>query len=169
MPALLLPVISGDGGEESAYDDRMSLEHLCATCRAARAHARRASDHSCEPAAASSALRLPSGSVAHVIFKGGCAYFGVKGDCTRVRQIKVLTSRADPLCFFFCAATLPHPEPPTNPIKQDTMMLEENNSIIYQSSNTAATFSKVSASGRVTRVLACSCCSVYADWPPPWV
>ena len=35
----------------------MSLEHLCATCRAARAHARRASDHSCQPAAASSAFR----------------------------------------------------------------------------------------------------------------
>ena len=50
---------SSEGGEESAYDDRMSLEHLCATGRAARAHARRASDHSCEPAAAaaSSALR----------------------------------------------------------------------------------------------------------------
>ena len=45
---------SSEGGEESAYDDRMSLEHLCATCRAAHAHARRASDHSCEPAAASS-------------------------------------------------------------------------------------------------------------------
>jgi hypothetical protein len=44
---------SSEGGEESAYDDRMSLEHLCATCRAARVHARRASDHSCEPAAAS--------------------------------------------------------------------------------------------------------------------
>ena len=48
---------SSEGGEESAYDDRMSLERLCTTCRAARAHARRASDHSCEPAAASSALR----------------------------------------------------------------------------------------------------------------
>jgi hypothetical protein len=47
---------SSEGGEESAYDDRISLEHLCATCRAARAHARPASDHSCEPAAASSAL-----------------------------------------------------------------------------------------------------------------
>jgi len=33
----------------------MSLEHLCATGRAARAHACRASDHSCQPAAASSA------------------------------------------------------------------------------------------------------------------
>jgi hypothetical protein len=48
---------SSEGGEESAYDDCKSLEHLCATCRAARAHARRASDHSCEPAAASSAWR----------------------------------------------------------------------------------------------------------------
>ena len=28
----------------------------CATCRAARPHARRASDHSCQPAAASSSL-----------------------------------------------------------------------------------------------------------------
>ena len=46
---------SSEGGEESAYDDHMSLEHLCTTCRAARAHARRASDHSCQPA--SSALR----------------------------------------------------------------------------------------------------------------
>ena len=46
-----------EGGEDSASDDRMSLERLCATCRAARVHARRASDHSCEPAAASSALR----------------------------------------------------------------------------------------------------------------
>ena len=27
---------SSEGGEESAYDDRMSLDHLCATCRAAR-------------------------------------------------------------------------------------------------------------------------------------
>jgi hypothetical protein len=27
---------SSEGGEESAYDDSMSLEHLCATCRAAR-------------------------------------------------------------------------------------------------------------------------------------
>ena len=35
----------------------MSLEHLCATCLAARAHASRASDHSCERAAASSAWR----------------------------------------------------------------------------------------------------------------
>ena len=33
----------------------MNLEHLCATGRAARAHACRASDHSCQPAAASSA------------------------------------------------------------------------------------------------------------------
>ena len=48
---------SSEGGEESAYDDRMSLEHLCATGRAARAHARRASDHSSEPAAARSAWR----------------------------------------------------------------------------------------------------------------
>ena len=48
---------SSEGGEESAYDDRMSLERLCATCRAARAHARRASDHSSEPAAARSAWR----------------------------------------------------------------------------------------------------------------
>ena len=48
---------SSEGGEESAYDDRMSLEHLCATCRAACAHASRASDHSCERAAASSAWR----------------------------------------------------------------------------------------------------------------
>ena len=48
---------SSESGEESAYDDRMSLEHLCATCRAACEHARRASDHSCEPAVASSALR----------------------------------------------------------------------------------------------------------------
>ena len=48
-------------GDESAYDDRMSLEHLCATCCAASGHPRRASDHSCEPAAASSALcRLQS-------------------------------------------------------------------------------------------------------------
>jgi hypothetical protein len=39
--------------EESAYDDRMSLEHLCAKSRAERAHARRASDHNCEPGAAS--------------------------------------------------------------------------------------------------------------------
>jgi hypothetical protein len=31
---------SSVGKEESAYDDRMSLEHLCATCCAARAHAR---------------------------------------------------------------------------------------------------------------------------------
>jgi hypothetical protein len=30
---------SSEGGEESAYDDRTSLEHLCATCRAAHAHA----------------------------------------------------------------------------------------------------------------------------------
>jgi hypothetical protein len=37
-------------------DDRMS--HLCATWRAARVHARRPSDHSCQPAAASSALRV---------------------------------------------------------------------------------------------------------------
>ena len=43
--------------QESAYDDRMSLEHLCATCRAGRAHARRASDHNCQPAAVSSAFR----------------------------------------------------------------------------------------------------------------
>ena len=36
-----LPVYeSSEGGEESAYDDRMSLEHLCTTCRAVRAHAR---------------------------------------------------------------------------------------------------------------------------------
>ena len=48
---------SSEGREESAYDDRMSLEHLCATCRAACAHARRASDHSCQPAAARSAWR----------------------------------------------------------------------------------------------------------------
>ena len=48
---------SSEGGEESAYDDRISLEHLCATCRAARAHARPASDHSCERAAASLAWR----------------------------------------------------------------------------------------------------------------
>ena len=48
---------SSEGGEESAYDDRMSLEHLCATCRAARAHARRGSDHRSEPAAARSAWR----------------------------------------------------------------------------------------------------------------
>jgi hypothetical protein len=48
---------SSEGGEESAYDDRMSLEHLCATCRAARSHARRASGHSCQPAAARSAFR----------------------------------------------------------------------------------------------------------------
>ena len=48
---------SSEGGEESAYDDRMSLEHLRATCRAACAHARRASDHSSEPAAARSAWR----------------------------------------------------------------------------------------------------------------
>ena len=48
---------ASSSGEESAYDDRMSLEHLCATCRAARAHARRASDHSSEPAAARSAWR----------------------------------------------------------------------------------------------------------------
>ena len=27
---------SSEGGEESAYDDRVSLEHVCATCRAAR-------------------------------------------------------------------------------------------------------------------------------------
>ena len=48
---------SSEGGEESAYDDRMSLEHLCATSRAARAHARRASDHRCQSAAARSAWR----------------------------------------------------------------------------------------------------------------
>ncbi len=36
-----LPVYeSSEGGEESAYDNRMSLEHLCTTCRAVRAHAR---------------------------------------------------------------------------------------------------------------------------------
>jgi hypothetical protein len=36
-----LPVYeSSEGGEESAYDDRMSIEHLCATCCAARMHAR---------------------------------------------------------------------------------------------------------------------------------
>ena len=33
---------SSEGGEESAYGDRMSLQHLSATFRAARAHARRA-------------------------------------------------------------------------------------------------------------------------------
>lgn len=72
-----------------------------------------------------------------------------------------------------CLLLRSHPAPiravPAHPTKPATMMLEENNSIIHQSSNKAATFSKVSASGRVTRVLACSCCSVYADWPPPWV
>jgi hypothetical protein len=47
---------SSESREKSAYDDRMSLEHLCATFRTACPHARRASDHSCEPAAASSSL-----------------------------------------------------------------------------------------------------------------
>ena len=37
---------SSEGGEESTYYDHMSLEHLCATCRAARVHAHPASDHS---------------------------------------------------------------------------------------------------------------------------
>ena len=53
-------VYESEGGEESAYDDHMSLEHLCATCRAAHVHARRASDHRCEPAVASSGRRSGS-------------------------------------------------------------------------------------------------------------
>ena len=48
------------------------------------------------------------------------------------------------------------------------MMLEESNYIINNSNNTAATFNKVSASGRVSEVLACSC-STYAGRPPSWV
>ena len=51
---------SSEGGEESAYDNRMSLEHLCVMCLAARSHARRASDHSCQPAAAPALRRLQS-------------------------------------------------------------------------------------------------------------
>jgi hypothetical protein len=39
---------SSEGGEESTYYDHMSLEHLCATCCAARVHAHPASHHSCE-------------------------------------------------------------------------------------------------------------------------
>jgi hypothetical protein len=48
------------------------------------------------------------------------------------------------------------------------MMLEEHNIITSNSSNKAATFNKVTASGRVSEVLACSC-SVFAGRPPSWV
>jgi hypothetical protein len=48
------------------------------------------------------------------------------------------------------------------------MMLEENNCIIHQSSDKAATFNRVSASGRFSEVLEC-CCSVFAGRPPKWV
>jgi len=47
------------------------------------------------------------------------------------------------------------------------MMIEE--SVIFNNTNQkAATFNKVSASGRVSEVLACSC-STYAGRPPSWV
>ena len=51
-----------EGGDESAYDDHVSLEYLCATCRAARVHAHRASDHSSMLRATSAALRRLSGA-----------------------------------------------------------------------------------------------------------
>lgn len=57
---------------------------------------------------------------------------------------------------------------PRKPPPPPTMMLENNNSIIHSSNNQAATFNKVSASGRVSEVLACSC-STYAGRPPSWV
>jgi hypothetical protein len=50
---------------------------------------------------------------------------------------------------------------------QPTMMLEES-IINNHSSDNAMTFNKVSASGRVSEVLACSC-STYAGRPPSWV
>ncbi len=46
-------------------------------------------------------------------------------------------------------------------------MLEENNCIIHQSSDKAATFNRLSASGRVSEVLTCSCSDSAVR--PPWV
>ena len=64
-----------EGGEESAYDDRMSLDHLCATCRAARVHACRASDHSGEPAASSGVSFLSPSPHSAVGADGGAPAF----------------------------------------------------------------------------------------------
>ena len=47
------------------------------------------------------------------------------------------------------------------------MMLEDINSINH-SCKKATTFNKLSASGRVSEVLAC-CSSTYAGRPPSWV
>ena len=66
---------SSEGGEESAYDDRMSLDHLCATCRAARVHACRASDHSGEPAASSGVSFLSPSPHSAVGADGGAPAF----------------------------------------------------------------------------------------------
>lgn len=60
----------------------------------------------------------------------------------------------------------PAPAAPRNNPPTPTMMLDEISSI--NSSNYSMTFNKVSASGRVSEVLACSC-STYAGRPPSWV
>ena len=90
--------------------------------------------------------------------------------CVRARQCEVCGSCADPSGFVcVCLRSEPGPDPtPSTPQSPPTMMLEDSNYIINTSSNNAATFNKVSASGRVSEVLACSC-STYAGRPPSWV
>ena len=53
----------------------MSLDHLCATCRAARVHACRASDHSGEPAASSGVSFLSPSPHSAVGADGGAPAF----------------------------------------------------------------------------------------------
>ena len=57
-PPTATPVYeSSEGGEESVYDDRMSLEHWCAKCRATYMYGE-PETQSCEGAAACSCVAL---------------------------------------------------------------------------------------------------------------